>query len=594
MKTVLSGMVVAALALGASAGVKSTNFVSVVQDAPGYNSWPMMQAMGNLLVCGYSRGSAHTIDEGKRNAYVKTSADGGRTWSEERILAADPAIGEVNEGAGLDSTGAALFWVRCWGAPQARRHELYRTTDGVRFEKIASLVPEPFPMQIMDPVIVEGLGLVSPWFAGSYKQDGANTWGLFVSKDDGRTWEKRVIEEKLSVADWVTEPSLVDLGGGRLLVVGRCERQGGLFQVTSVDGGKTWCKRRTNITDVLESTPSLVHDKANGLLCVYYYQRGARQLKRRIVQALTVFDAPLAWPEPEVLAEGEEKRAYDAGNVKATRLGDTDCCAWYTGTETDTAVVVTKVSAPAVRLPTEGIRYVTEGDAHRLDYCKLDLHIPAKAGFPTVVWLHGGGLTDEDGRPVKISEDIGQAVVRYRLMTRTNGLQGGDCIRDAAAAVAWTLKHIAEYGGDPKKVFVSGYSAGGYLTMMVGMDGRYLAEYGVKPTDVAGLVSISGQATRHFNVRRYAGDKDPPALPKVDELAPLHYCTKDMPPILCVCGEPPYEWPGRSEENRLLIGSCTALGHRKARFAQLPYCDHGRIVDAAFPYLEFFVRGRLP
>lgn len=253
--------------------------------------------------------------------------------------------------------------------------------------------------------------------------------------------------------------------------------------------------------------------------------------------------------------------------------------------------VMTVLSAA---LPTKGVRYVTEGDSYRLGQCTLDLHIPVKTGFPTVVWLHGGGLVEEDGRPVRISEDIGQAVVRYRLMTHENGLQGADCIRDAAEAVAWTLKHIADYGGDPKKVFVSGYSAGGYLAMMVGMDGRYLAEHGVKTTDIAGLVPISGQATRHFNVRRYAGDKDPSAMPKVDELAPLKYCTKDMPPILSVCGEPPYEWPGRSEENRLLIGSCTALGHCKARFVQLPYCDHGRVVDAAFPFLEFFVRGRLP
>ena len=50
----------------------------------------------------------------------------------------------------------------------------------------------------------------------------------------------------------------------------------------------------------------------------------------------------------------------------------------------------------------------------------------------------------------------------------------------AAAAVAWTLRHIGEYGGDSNKVFVSGMSAGGYLTMMVGMDSKWLAAHGVR------------------------------------------------------------------------------------------------------------------
>lgn len=328
----------------------------IVQDVRGYNSWPMIQAFGDKLVCTYSRDNAlpadgHTINPSSRDAYAKVSADGGRTWSEEVSVASDPKIGEVNEGVGLDSTGAVIAWVRCWGKADARRHELYRTKDGVSFEKIATLRPDPFPMQIMDPVHVPGLGLVSPWFAGNYrKNDGRNSWGIFVSADDGRTWEQRTIEQGLSVKEWVTEPSLVSLGGGRILIIGRCEQGlGTQFQVTSTDGGKTWKKMRTNIGDVSESTPSLVYDPCTGLVANYYYHRGARKLKRRVANADFIFTHPTEWPEPEVLAEGFEPRAWDAGNVKATRLlGKTDCCAWYTGTPSNATVVVTAVQAPGV------------------------------------------------------------------------------------------------------------------------------------------------------------------------------------------------------------------------------------------------------
>ena len=335
----------------------------VVSGAPGYNSWPMIQAMGAKLVCSYSRDNArpmdgHTIDPGSRDSYVRVSSDGGHTWSPERTVADDPKIGEVNEGIGLDSSGAALLWVRCWG--KNRRHELYRTTDGVKMEKIASLAPDPFPMQVMDPVAVAGLGLVSPWFAGSYREGGSNNWGILVSADDGRTWTQRVIESGLSVKDWVTEPSLVDLGGGRLLIVGRCEQNlGNQFQVTSADNGKTWKKARTNIGDVRESTPSLIYDRETGLLANYYYHRGARMLKRRVVAADFIFDRPGAWPEPEVLERGFEDRPYYAGNVKATRLCDMDCCAWYSGTPSNSTVVVTVVPKPRSALAS-GARAIDE------------------------------------------------------------------------------------------------------------------------------------------------------------------------------------------------------------------------------------------
>ena len=108
----------------------------VVQDVKGYNSWPMIQTVGNRLVCTYSRGSAHTINEGARDAYARTSDDGGRTWSPEVKFAADPQVGEVMIGKGVDNDGAALFWVRCLGRPRSH-HDLYRTKS--------PLAPRPLP-----------------------------------------------------------------------------------------------------------------------------------------------------------------------------------------------------------------------------------------------------------------------------------------------------------------------------------------------------------------------------------------------------------------------------------------------------------------
>ena len=227
--------------------------------------------------------------------------------------------------------------------------------------------------------------------------------------------------------------------------------------------------------------------------------------------------------------------------------------------------------------------------------CKLDVRVPiGVTGFTTIVWFHGGGLTEGERHFIPIvDQGIAQVSADYRLLGR-DAVRGEDCIQDAAAAVAWTFRHIAEYGGDPKRIFVAGMSAGSYLSMMVGMDGSWLAAHGISNRQIAGIGALSGQATKHFAVREYAGDKDPQFLPKIDRLAPLAHVSADIPPILCVCGEPPWEWQCRSEENRLLIASCTALGHQRARFVQCGYCDHGRAYPAALPFLEMFVHGELP
>ena len=333
---------------------------TVVQGIPRYNSWPMVQALpGGRLVCAYSRGSAHTVDEGARGVFARVSDDFGATWSSEVCVCNDPAWGEVTVGKGLDASGAMLLWVRnCpagggWGP--GRRHDLWRSADGLSWEKTASLFLDPNPIQITD--IFRGerqksnvecrqqATLLSFWFAGSYSPDAADkSWGLLTSDDGGRTWRQRTVESGLARSEWPTEPCGVWLGNGRILAIARSEGAPYQFQMTSEDGGATWTRAKTNITDVNASTPSLIYDASSGRLFNYYYQRGARLLKRRIANAAEIFANPTGWPEPEVLAEGREERPWDAGNVNATAIGGRHFAATYTGTPTDAAVVV--VSAP--------------------------------------------------------------------------------------------------------------------------------------------------------------------------------------------------------------------------------------------------------
>ena len=322
----------------------------VVQAVPGYNSWPMLQALGDKLVCVYSRGSAHSIGEDARATYARTSTDEGRTWTPETVVANTPGYGEVPVGKGLDASGAMLLWVRRVGKDCL--HDLYRTTDGVTFTRVATPQLAVVPVQISDVFAVPTVGLIALWFAGNYGDDGpCHSWGTVTSSDNGVTWTQTAIESGLTKTQWPTEPSAVYLGDGKLLAIARTELGGSSttraqFQLVSSDYGKTWTCAPTNIGDVMASTPSLLLDPATGLLSNYYYQRGAGGvLRRRVVAPDRVFGQPLQWPASEAVATGSAS-TFDAGNVNATMLSGQHALSFYSGKAPATAVLVTVLPAP--------------------------------------------------------------------------------------------------------------------------------------------------------------------------------------------------------------------------------------------------------
>ncbi|MGC3956532.1 MAG: alpha/beta hydrolase [Verrucomicrobiota bacterium] len=65
-------------------------------------------------------------------------------------------------------------------------------------------------------------------------------------------------------------------------------------------------------------------------------------------------------------------------------------------------------------------------------------------------------------------------------------------MEDVAAALAWTVAHIAEYGGDPQRIDVGGHSAGGHLAALLALDGRYLVTHKLAPSLIRGVIPMSG------------------------------------------------------------------------------------------------------
>lgn len=226
-------------------------------------------------------------------------------------------------------------------------------------------------------------------------------------------------------------------------------------------------------------------------------------------------------------------------------------------------------------------------DGYIQSRCKLDIYFPAnKNSFPTVIWFHGGGLkAGNKYLPEKLkAQGIAVIAVNYRLYPKA---KSPSYIEDAAAAVAWTLNNIEAFGGDPELVFLSGHSAGGYLTSMVGLDKRWLKKHDLDANQLAGLIPLSGHTITHMTIREERGIPYTQAV--IDELAPVFHVRKDAPPLLLITGDRNLEMKGRYEENAYLASMMKATGHEKTTLYELDGYGHS-MEEPAFPLLLKMVK----
>ncbi len=226
---------------------------------------------------------------------------------------------------------------------------------------------------------------------------------------------------------------------------------------------------------------------------------------------------------------------------------------------------------------------ITSNDIYLAERCVLDLYYPVNnKGFITVVWFHGGALTHgEKYIPQKLTEKgIAVVAVSYRFSPE---VKCPDYIKDAAAATAWVFNNINKYGGDSAKIVVSGHSAGGYLASMVGLDKKWLLDYGIDANSIAMLIPFSGHTITHMTVRGEQGI--PEEQPVIDEYAPLYHVRKDAPPLILITGDRDLELLGRYEENAYLWRMMKIVGHDKTKIYELDSFNHNRMVSPALEIL---------
>jgi acetyl esterase/lipase len=170
----------------------------------------------------------------------------------------------------------------------------------------------------------------------------------------------------------------------------------------------------------------------------------------------------------------------------------------------------------------------------------LDVYTPAAPlpGHPVVVFIYGGAW---QGGTKQQYEFMGEALAARGLtvVVPDYGIYPPaifpSFVEDAAAAVAWTKAHIADYGGNPDALFVAGHSAGAHIAALIALDPEYLAPYHMKPADLAGMIGIAGPY--NFLPITRADLKPIFSVPDLAATQPITYADGKNPPILLQAGE---------------------------------------------------------
>jgi arylformamidase len=115
---------------------------------------------------------------------------------------------------------------------------------------------------------------------------------------------------------------------------------------------------------------------------------------------------------------------------------------------------------------------------------------------PVIVMIHGGGFRVGDKGSVsqgrqKASFFTGHGFVYVSVNYRLSpGVRHPAHVEDVAKALTWILDHIARYGGDPKRIFLMGHSAGAHLAALVTADEAYLNKLGKSPSMLSGVILL--------------------------------------------------------------------------------------------------------
>lgn len=179
---------------------------------------------------------------------------------------------------------------------------------------------------------------------------------------------------------------------------------------------------------------------------------------------------------------------------------------------------------------------------------KLDVYLPPAPGsvpLPVLLFLHGGAWTGGTKEwmgfmaPPLLALPAIFVTANYRLAPAT---RYPAMLQDCMNAAAWVVSNIGAYGGDPRRLFVGGHSAGGHLAALVALDRAAQRAAGLGANAIRGFVGVSGS----YDIRNRAASPGSPERRIYDVLlsresddeaaSPITHVRADSPPCFIAWG----------------------------------------------------------
>jgi acetyl esterase/lipase len=149
---------------------------------------------------------------------------------------------------------------------------------------------------------------------------------------------------------------------------------------------------------------------------------------------------------------------------------------------------------------TMSFRYADAPAGVDANLLSLDVHAPKDSkDLPVMIFLHGGGWRrgDKAGDGALSHAAFYNArrwiyiSANYRLSPAV--MHPAHC-EDVAKALAFIARHVTEWGGDPRRLHLSGHSAGAHLASLVALNDRFLKAEGFAPSMLRGVVLLDTAA----------------------------------------------------------------------------------------------------
>jgi acetyl esterase/lipase len=222
---------------------------------------------------------------------------------------------------------------------------------------------------------------------------------------------------------------------------------------------------------------------------------------------------------------------------------------------------------------------------------KLDIYLPAEGDIekaPVLIQIHGGAwmISHKGQQGLLLMNQMAArgwvcVAANYRLAPK---YRWPTQIIDVKRAIAWVREHIAEYGGDPDYLILTGGSAGGHLSALATVtpsDPAWQPGFEDADTSVSGCVPFYGiydfdsddayaKPMRQFLTRVVF-----PSGSTIDDFrkaSALHRLTDDVPEFLVVHGA--NDSLANIEQARSFVERLREINPGKVAYLELPYTQH--------------------